>query len=92
MDAFKKEDGNYKRCYVIYNDGTPILAAYEDDNGVLFGKEAYSIIEDILNDSDTVVDVYKYDESKINILKEYYPEMSLTGKSSAISEFDEDDD
>jgi hypothetical protein len=92
LDAFKKEDGNYKRCYVVYDNETPILAAYEDNNGVLFGKEAYSIIEDILNDHDTVVDVYKYDESKINILKEYYPEMSLTGKSSAISEFDEDDD
>ena len=92
LDAFKKEDGNYKRCYVVYDNETPILAAYEDDKGVLFGKEAYSIIEDLLNDSDTVVDVYKYDESKINILKEYYPEMNLIEKSSATSESDEEVD
>jgi hypothetical protein len=92
LDAFKKEGGNYKRCYVVYEDETPILAAYEDNNGVLFGKEAYSIIEDLLNDPDTVVDVYRYDESKMDILREYYPEMSLIEKSSAISEFDEEEE
>jgi hypothetical protein len=92
LDAFKREDGNYKRCYVVYEDETPILAAYEDDNGVLFGKEAYSIIEGILNDSDTVVDVYKYDESKISILKEYYPEMNLVEKTLSNGESDEEDD
>jgi hypothetical protein len=92
LDAFKKKDGNYKRCYVIYNDGTPILAAYEDDNGVLFGKEAYSIIEDFLTDPDVVIDIYKYDESKINILKEYCPEMNLIEDKPSTDEDDEDDD
>lgn len=82
LDVFKKESSNYKRGYVVYDDETPILAAYEDNNGVLFGKKAYSIIENLLKDPDAVIDVYEYDDFKINMLKEYYPKMNLIEEDS----------
>ncbi len=91
LDVFKKESGNYKRGYVVYNNETPILAAYEDNNGVLFGKEAYSIIENLLNDPDAVIDVYEYDDFKINMLKEYYPKMNLIEEDHN-NGFDEEED
>ncbi len=92
LDIFKKHKDGYMRCYVIYENNTPIMAAYEDNNGVLFGKEAYSIIKDILNDSNAIIDVYEYDDSKIDILNEYYPEMSLIEKTSENDEMDEEED
>ena len=77
LDIFKKENGTFKRGYVIYNNKEPILAAYEDNNGVLFGNDACDFIKELLNDSNIAIDIYEYDIEKIKMLKEYYPNMNL---------------
>ena len=75
--AFNKDDNEYKEAYIIYDNNTPILMAYEDGNGVLFGESSKDLAEQVLNSPNSIVDVFDYNTDKINILKEYYPRMSL---------------
>ncbi len=91
LDAFKKDNDNYKRCYIVYDGETPILVAYEDNNGILFGKDANEFIDAILNDQDAVIDIYEYDESKVDILKEYYPKMNLIEETPNDEKYEEED-
>ncbi|AEH06380.1 DUF2226 domain-containing protein [Methanothermococcus okinawensis] len=83
LDVFKKDsDGKFKRAHIIYHNKEPILAYYEDNNGVLFGNCACDFIKELLNDSDVVIDIYEYNIEKINILTEYYPHSKLKEDSS----------
>ena len=77
LDIFKKDDGGFKRAYIVYYNKEPILAAYEDNNGVLFGNDADIFIKELLNNSDAIIDIYEYNVEKVNILTEYYPHIKL---------------
>jgi len=77
VEIFKKDEDGYKKGYIVYKDKTPILAAYEYNNKVLFGKEACFMIKKLLSYPDIVVDIFEYSEDKVEILIEYYPQMAL---------------
>ncbi|HIQ39221.1 MAG TPA: DUF2226 domain-containing protein [Methanothermococcus okinawensis] len=77
VEIFKKDGGEYKKGYVIYKDKTPILSAYESNNKVLFGKDACLMIKKLLTYQDIVVDIFEYNEDKVEVLIEYYPQMVL---------------
>ncbi|WP_292460451.1 DUF2226 domain-containing protein [Methanothermococcus sp.] len=77
LDVFKKDGSGFKRGYVVYCNKEPILAAYEDNNGVLFGNDACKFVKELLNDSDAIIDIYEYNIEKIDILTEYYPQIRL---------------
>ena len=77
VEIFKKDKEGYKKGYIVYKDKTPILSAYEFNNRVLFGKEACIMIKKLLNSPDIVVDIFEYNRDKVEMLLEYYPEMSL---------------
>ncbi|XRO75578.1 DUF2226 domain-containing protein [Methanocaldococcus sp. 28A] len=77
INAYRKISGMFENGYIIYKGKTPIAAAYECNYGALLGKEAYKKIEQMLNSEDTVIDVYEYDEKKLNVLLDIYPEMKL---------------
>ena len=77
VEIFKKDEEGYKKGYIVYKDKTPILAAYERNNKVLFGKEACIMIKKLLNSPDIVVDIFEYNKDKVKILLEYYPQMAL---------------
>ncbi len=80
VEVFKKEGSSFKRAYIIYKDGKPILASYEDENGVLLGKKACPYIKVLLSNYD-VIDVYEYTPIKVEVVVEYYPEMNLIEKN-----------
>ncbi|UXM84323.1 DUF2226 domain-containing protein [Methanococcus aeolicus] len=77
IEVFNKDNNEYKKAYIIYDNNTPILMAYEDNNGVLCGESSKNLAEDLLNNPNSVVDIFDYDINKINILKEYCPKMNL---------------
>ena len=77
VEIFKKDEEGYKKGYIVYRDKTPILAAYERNGKVLFGKDACKMIKKLLNSPDIVVDIFEYNRDKVEILLEYYPEMAL---------------
>ena len=77
VEIFKKDEEGYKKGYVVYKDKTPILAAYECNGKVLFGKEACKMIKKLLDSPDIVVDIFEYNRDKVEILLDYYPEMAL---------------
>ena len=82
VEIFKKDEEGYKKGYVVYEDKTPILAAYERNNKVLFGKEACMMIKKLLASPDIVVDIFEYNRDKVEILLEYYPQMALVDVES----------
>ena len=77
LEIFSKEEGEFKRGYLVYHDKEPILSACECDDKVLFGKDACIIIEKLLKDPNAVIDIYEYDIERVKILREYYPQMIL---------------
>ncbi|MBW9221011.1 DUF2226 domain-containing protein, partial [Methanothermococcus sp. SCGC AD-155-M21] len=77
LEIFSKEEGEFKRGYLVYQDKEPILSACECDDKVLFGKDACIIIKKLLKDPNAVIDIYEYDIEKVKILMEYYPKMIL---------------
>ncbi|HID47995.1 MAG TPA: DUF2226 domain-containing protein [Methanococcaceae archaeon] len=77
VEIYKKDEEGYKKGYVVYKDKTPILAAYECNGKVLFGKEACKMIKKLLESPDIVVDIFEYNRDKVRILLEYYPQMAL---------------
>jgi len=82
VEIFKKDGEGYKKGYIIYKDKTPILSAYESNNKVLFGKDACHMIKKLLTCQDIVVDIFEYDEDRVEILVEYYPQMALVNVES----------
>lgn len=78
VEIFKKNDAEgYIKGYIVYKDKIPILSAYEHNNKVLFGEEACFMIKKLLTCQDVVVDIFEYNEDKVEMLVEYYPEMAL---------------
>jgi len=77
INAYRKISGMFENGYIIYNGETPIAAAYECNYGVLLGKDAYKKIEEMLKDENTIIDVYEYNEKKVNVLLDVYPEMKI---------------
>ncbi|CAB3289605.1 conserved protein of unknown function [Methanocaldococcus lauensis] len=75
--VYRKVNNNFETGYVIYYGNKPLAAAYESKNGVLFGKEACYKIGSLLNDENSVIEVYEYDEKKVNVLLEEYPNMKI---------------
>ncbi len=84
IDAYRKISGMFENGYIIYKGKTPIAAAYECNYGVLLGKDAYKKIEQMLNDENTVIDVYEYNEKKLNVLLDLYPEMKIEDEKKEI--------
>ncbi|MBW9221631.1 DUF2226 domain-containing protein [Methanothermococcus sp. SCGC AD-155-C09] len=77
LEIFGKEEGVFRRGYLVYHDKEPILSACEYGDKVLFNKDACIIIKKLLKDPNVVIDVYEYDIEKVKILIEYYPQMIL---------------
>ncbi|XRP97318.1 DUF2226 domain-containing protein [Methanocaldococcus sp. 16A] len=84
INAYRKISGMFENGYIIYNGKTPIAAAYECNHGVLLGKDAYKKIKQMLIDENTVIDVYEYDEKKLNVLLDMYPEMKIEDEKKEI--------
>ncbi|WP_423793336.1 DUF2226 domain-containing protein [Methanocaldococcus indicus] len=68
-----------ENAYIVYKGKNPILAYYECDKGSLFGNDAYEKIKEILEtDKDNyIIDIYDFDEIKLNILLETYPKLKI---------------
>ncbi|ACV24031.1 DUF2226 domain-containing protein [Methanocaldococcus fervens] len=77
VNAYRKNPEGYENAYIVYKGKNPIAAACECNYGVLLGKDACKKIEQMLNDKNSVVDVYEYDEMKLNVLLDLYPEMKI---------------
>ncbi|AIJ06479.1 hypothetical protein JH146_1637 [Methanocaldococcus bathoardescens] len=84
INVYRKISGMFENGYIIYKGKTPIAAAYECNYGVLLGEDAYKKIEQMLNDENTVIDVYEYDEKKLNVLLDVYPEMKIEDEKKEI--------
>ncbi|CAB3288881.1 conserved protein of unknown function [Methanocaldococcus lauensis] len=81
INIYRKVNDFYEIGYIVYYGHTPIAAAYECKYGVLLGKDAYEKIESLLNDENSVIDVYEFDEKKLNVLLDGYPEIKIENES-----------
>jgi len=70
----------YRNGYVIYEGKKPIMAAYEDNYGVLCGDLAYRKIKKLMEKSISTIDIYQYREDAVKTLLERYPEMRIEEK------------
>ncbi|WP_456417422.1 DUF2226 domain-containing protein [Methanocaldococcus sp.] len=77
INVYRKVNGFYEIGYIIYYGHTPIAAAYECKYGVLLGKDACEKIEELLKDENSVIDVYEFDEKKLTVLLDEFPEMKI---------------
>jgi hypothetical protein len=77
INAYRKVDGVFENGYIIYRGRTPIAAAYERNIGVLLGRNACEKIKELLNDENSIIDVYGYDEKIVEVVLEIYPQMKL---------------
>ncbi|HID47134.1 MAG TPA: DUF2226 domain-containing protein [Methanothermococcus okinawensis] len=63
--------------YVIYKGKKPIMAAYEDNYGILCGNIAYKKIKKLMEKGVSVIDIYQCKEDFVKTLLERYPEMKI---------------
>ncbi|MBW9221817.1 hypothetical protein KKP97_02040 [Methanothermococcus sp. SCGC AD-155-C09] len=63
--------------YVVYKGKTPVMAAYEDNYGVLFGKISCNKIKKLLKGNISTVEIYEYSDDFVNLLLDRYPEMRV---------------
>ncbi|MBA2858043.1 hypothetical protein HNP93_000744 [Methanococcus maripaludis] len=83
LELFKKIDGTYHRGYVAYNGNLPVTAVYQTENKLIFGNNAFEMFNDIINeDNDFAIDVYEYNNSKLNYFIGEYPESVISIKPS----------
>jgi len=78
--------------YVIYRGREPIIAAYEDNYGILCGNIAYRKIRKLMERSISTIDIYECSEDFVKILLERYPEMkvNLEEEEDLLEEEEED--
>lgn len=66
--------------YLIYKGKEPVMAAYEDNYGILCGDMAYRKIKKLLDRYISTVDIYEYTEDYVKSLLDSYPSMRIYGK------------
>ncbi|ENN96358.1 hypothetical protein J422_02719 [Methanocaldococcus villosus KIN24-T80] len=77
VNVYRKSKDDLENGYIVYKKDIPIAAAYECKKGVLFGNKAYKKIKEMLDDKNSIIDIYPYDNKKLNILLEVYPQMEM---------------
>ncbi|HIP16725.1 MAG TPA: DUF2226 domain-containing protein [Methanothermococcus okinawensis] len=66
-----------RKGYVVYKGKIPIMAAYEDNYGVLFGDISCNKIKKLLKGNISTVEIYEYSDDFIKSLLDKYPEMKI---------------
>jgi len=63
--------------YVIYRGREPVIAAYEDNYGILCGNIAYRKIRKLMERSISTIDLYQCSEDFVKTILEKFPEMKV---------------
>ena len=63
--------------YLVYRGKKPVVAAYEDNYGILYGDMAYKKIKKLLEKNISTIDIYEYEEDFVKSLLDSYPGMKI---------------
>jgi len=80
----------YRNGYLVYKGREPLMAAYEDNYGILYGSIAYRKIKKLLEKYISTVHIYEYREDYVKSLLNSYPGMRILHEEKTIDRNNDD--
>ncbi|HIQ38930.1 MAG TPA: DUF2226 domain-containing protein [Methanothermococcus okinawensis] len=96
FESYLKEDKYYlvhinlsvlninRNGYLVYKGREPLMAAYEDNYGILYGSIAYRKIKKLLERCISTLNIYEYREDYVKSLLNSYPGMRVLHEEKTV--------